>query len=169
MNLTIIVAASQNSVIGMNEKLPWKISKDLKRFEELTLNHPVIMGRKTWDSIPEKSRPLPERKNIVMSKHADYIKSKEGIYVAKNFDEALNFTDGENSYIIGGSEIYQIFLPVATKIELTRVYHDFGGDAFFPEKNFIGWKMTNHSGSLETEEGLKYAFITYERDKQKLL
>src|SRR3989344_646152 len=108
MDLTLIVAISNNNVIGNNGKIPWRISEDLKRFRELTINHPVIMGRKTYDSFPEKFKPLPRRKNIILSKSLD---EKENIYVARTIEDALELTEGQDPYVIGGKDIYQLFLP----------------------------------------------------------
>ncbi|MBI2056873.1 dihydrofolate reductase [Candidatus Pacearchaeota archaeon] len=138
MNLTIIVAASENNVIGIGDKIPWKISEDMKRFKELTLGHPVIMGRKTYESIPPKFRPLPERKNIILSRT---FKQKEGISVARSIEKALDFTGNKESYIIGGEIVYKAFLPLINKIELTRVHRNYEGNVFFPKINWENWNL----------------------------
>ena len=108
MNLILIVAASENNIIGIEDRIPWRIKEDMIRFKELTLNHPVIMGRKTYESIPEKFRPLPQRKNIVLS---GSLNSDGKIYVARNINKAIGFTENKESYIIGGERVYKEFLP----------------------------------------------------------
>ena len=127
--LTIIAAASINNVIGNNNKLIWHIPKDLIRFKELTSNHAVIMGRKTFESLPY---PLPNRLNIVVTRNASY--NNDGIIVCKSIEEALSHCKNDSQpFIIGGGEIYTQTIDIADKIELTRVYKNFDGDAYFPE------------------------------------
>ena len=159
MNLTIIVAVSANNVIGKNGKIPWKISEDMKRFKELTTGHPVIMGRKTYESFPPKFRPLPERKNIVLSRN---LNSNENIYIARNIEEALELTEDKNSYIIGGEKIYESFFPLVNKIELTRVHKFMEGDVFFPEVNWNEWNLINEEKNIDE---IPYSFMTYVRKK----
>lgn len=159
-NLTLIVAVSENNVIGIGDKIPWRIKEDMLRFKNLTLNHSVIMGRKTYESIPEKFRPLPDRKNIIMSRTLGI---QNGIYIARNVDEALNFAEKKDSYIIGGEEIYKMFLPLSNKIELTRVHKNYEGDVFFPEVNWDEWNLINDSGKLSTDKDTEYSFLTYEK------
>lgn len=156
MNLAIIVAISENNIIGIKNKIPWRIKEDMLRFKRLTINHPVIMGRKTWDSIPEKFRPLPERKNIVLSKS----QINEKIYIARNIEEALELTESKDSYIIGGEKIYELFLPLANKIELTRVHNSYEGDAFFPKINWNEWDLINEEKNVNE---IPYSFMTYIR------
>ncbi len=159
MDLTIIAAVSENNVVGINGKIPWRIKEDIIRFKELTLNHPVIMGRKTYESIPGKFRPLPRRKNVVLSRN---FKTDEKIYVVGSIKEALEFVKQENSYVIGGEQIYKAFLPYANKMELTRVFEIYEGDSFFPHVNWDEWKGVDRSHNRE-ENGIKYAFLSYVR------
>ncbi len=159
MDLTIIAAVSENNVVGINGKIPWRIKEDIIRFKELTLNHPVIMGRKTYESIPGKFRPLPRRKNVVLSRN---FKTDEKIYVVGSIKEALEFVKQENSYVIGGEQIYKAFLPYANKMELTRVFEIYEGDCFFPHVNWDEWKGVDRSHNRE-ENGIKYAFLSYVR------
>ena len=114
MSITLIAAVSDNNVIGINGKIPWDIPEYMRRFEDLTLGHPVIMGRKTYESLPKKSRPLPQRKNIVLS---NSLCSRDRIYIARNIDEALSLTEGRRSYVIGGDRVYEMFLPIAERLE----------------------------------------------------
>ena len=154
MNLTIIAAVSENNVIGRNGDIPWNLPKDMKRFSKLTSNHPIIMGRKTYKSI---GRPLPKRKNIILSKRSTF-KNKD-LYIARNIEQALSLAEGQDTYIIGGNKVYEAFLPEANKMEITRVHrYCLCGDlTFFPEVNWDEWKEINK----EPSNGC--SFITYER------
>ncbi len=156
MDLTIIVAVSENNVIGNNNQIPWRISQDLKRFKELTLNHPVIMGRKTYESIPEKFRPLPKRKNIILS---NTMQPSDGIYVARNIEEALKLAEDQDTYVAGGRAVYELFLPKANIIELTRVHKNYDGDTFFPELDLTKWNLVDKEEHLEQD--IPYSFLTY--------
>ena len=156
--ITIIVAASENSVIGNKNALPWHISEDLKNFKKITINHSVIMGRKTFESI---GKPLKDRRNIVISR--DKTLKIEGIEVVNSLDDAVCRTKDENEiFIIGGEQIYKIALPIATNMHITRVYRIIEGDAFFPTFENSQWKILSQN-DLESNEGLKFSFIDYER------
>ena len=139
MNISLIAALSSNNrVIGLNGNIPWKLKGDLSRFKRLTMGHPIIMGRKTYESI---GNPLPGRENIVLSRQEDY--QPEGVTVFNHVAQLLShFNDSEEElFIIGGEKIYEAFLPVATTLHLTFVEGDYEGDAFFPEFNaddFVG-------------------------------
>ena len=159
MKLTLIAAISENKVIGFKNKVPWDIPEDMKRFRELTINHPVIMGRKTYDSLPDKFRPLPDRKNIVLSTS---LEPQEKIYIAGNMEEALKLTKGKDSSVIGGERVYQLFLPLIDQLEITRVYRDFEGDAFFPEINWDEWKLSEREEGVSKKQ-IHYSFLTYLR------
>lgn len=149
MDLTLIAAISQNYVIGNKGQIPWKLPEDMKRFKELTTGHTVVMGRKTYESI---GRPLPKRKNIVVTK-SDL--QQEGIIVAHSIDEALELGDGK-TYIIGGQQIYEQTIERANKLEITHVHKTVEGDAFFPTISGV-WKETKRID----REG--YSFVTYEK------
>ena len=158
--LTIIAAASANNVIGFDNKLIWNIPKDLKRFKELTQGHSVIMGRKTFESLPS---PLPNRRNIVVTRNKDY--SLEGIEVFSSIEDAIDVCrDDLQPFIIGGGEIYSQTINLVDKIELTRVYKDYQGDAFFPEipqdKFELASELVNY---LDDDSHTKYSFLTYIR------
>ena len=114
----LIVAMGEDGAIGKNGDLIWKISEDLKFFKKLTTGHPVIMGRKTWESLPK--RPLPNRRNIVLTRQKDY--KAEGAEIVRTINEALELTYGQEPFIIGGSEIYNAFLPHITHFHITRVF-----------------------------------------------
>lgn len=160
MTLSLIVAASENDVIGRGGQLPWRLKNDLKRFRELTTGHTVIMGRKTYESI---GRPLPHRRNIVITR--DLSRKIEGCDVVHSVDEALQLVTGDfEIFIIGGGDIYRQALPRADRIHLTRVHAAIEGDAFFPELPAGEWKEVaceEHSADQDNE--YPYAFLTYQR------
>ena len=156
--LTIIAAASNNNVIGNNNKLIWHIPKDLIRFKKLTLNHAIIMGRKTFESLPN---PLPKRLNIVVTRNTNY--NHEGIIVCESIKEALVHCKNDSQpFIIGGGEIYSQTIELVNKIELTRVFKDYKGDAFFPEIPEEKFKLIkDETHELAGNEKIKYSFLTY--------
>jgi len=158
--LTIIAAASTNNVIGFDNKLIWNIPKDLKRFKELTQGHSVIMGRKTFESLPS---PLPNRRNIVVTRNKDY--SPEGIEVFSSIEDALYVCREDlQPFIIGGGEIYSQTINLVDKIELTRVYKDYQGDAFFPDIPLDNFELANELVNyLDDDSSTKYSFLTYIR------
>ncbi|MSR85205.1 dihydrofolate reductase [Candidatus Uhrbacteria bacterium] len=155
MAISLIAAVAKNGCIGKNNQLPWSLPEDLRHFKELTTGHSVLMGRKTWESIPEKFRPLPNRKNIVLTRQEDY-QVPSGVDCYTTLDEALRVHQAENIFVIGGAEIYQQALPLAHKLYLTEVDQTIDGDAFFPCINQTDWKET----AREPHEG--FSFITYE-------
>jgi dihydrofolate reductase len=158
MKITIFVAASENLVIGYKNALPWHISEDLKHFKQITINHSVVMGRKTFESI---GKPLKERRNIVVSR--DRTLKIDGVEVVNSLDEAIHRTKNENEiFIIGGEQIYKIAMPIATHMHITKVYNNIKGDAFFPAFDENEWKILTQKDS-ETNEGLKFSFIEYQK------
>lgn len=158
LKITIIVAASENQVIGYKNALPWHISEDLKHFKKITINHSVVMGRKTFESI---GKPLKERRNIVISR--DGTLKIEGAEVVNSLNEAIHRTKNENEiFIIGGEQIYKIAMPIATHMHVTKVYNNIKGDAFFPAFDENEWKILTQKNS-ETNEGLKFSFIEYQK------
>jgi len=158
--ITLIAAAAENNVLGKDNQLIWHISEDLKRFKRLTQGHAVIMGRKTFQSLP---KALPNRINIILTRNQDY-KAKDA-FVAHTPEAALELAgDDPVPFIIGGGEIYSLFLPLADAIELTRVHHAFEGDAFFPEIDTSKW-ILSHQEKQEATDGQPYAFsyLTYKK------
>lgn len=158
--ITLIAAASENNALGKDNKLIWHLSEDLKRFKRLTQGHAIIMGRKTFESMP---RALPNRKNIVLTNNKDY--QVKDAWVAHSIDEALRLTDGDpQPFIIGGGEVYKLFLPIANKIELTRVHSSFEADAFFPEVDSTQWDLVEeekHHSSFD--QPYDYSYLTYKK------
>ncbi len=150
--IKIIAACSKNRVIGKGNKLIWKVPGDLKRFKEMTTGHIVVMGRKTFESI---GKPLPNRGNVILTRNHDF--KVEGCEISHSIEEIMKFY-GSNMFVIGGAEIYKEFLPYADIIELTYIYKEFEGDAYFPEfsNEFKEIKREDH----ECDE-FKYSFLTY--------
>lgn len=157
--IAIIVALSENNVIAKDGKIPWHIPEDMSRFRDLTIPHPVIMGRKTYESLPAKFKPLPQRTNIVVTRDPTY--KQENIIVVNDVKTALETARNLDnlSFVIGGGEIYQQSLIYATKMYLTRIHQKIEGEdlTFFPEINLEEWEETNR---IDKED---YSFIDYKR------
>lgn len=159
--LTIIVAAGENDAIGKDNKLIWHLSDDLKRFKALTSGHNIIMGRKTFESFP---KPLPNRTHIVISRQKDY-QAPEGVIIVNSLENAINATRQDNqSFVIGGGEIYKQAILLADKIEMTRVHESFDADTFFPKIDSTIWKeVSNTFHNKDENHEHSFSFITYER------
>ena len=158
--ITLIAAASENNVIGNDNKLIWHLSDDLKHFKELTKGHCVIMGRKTFESMP---KALPNRTNIVITRKQDYI-AKNAI-VVHSIHEALDKAkDDKQPFIIGGGEIYSQSIQLSDRIELTRVHTDSQGDAYFPEIDYKIWEEVNREERFKDEKhDFDFTFIRYNK------
>ena len=160
--ITIIVAASENNIIGKDNKLIWHLSNDLKRFKELTIGHHVIMGRKTYESMP---RSLPNRTNVIVTRKKDYL--AENAIVTNSLDEALSVASEDSQpFIIGGGEIYKTAMDISDRIELTRVHHHFEGDTSFPEIDKSKWIESNRIlNKKDDKHDYDFTFITYNKIK----
>ena len=158
--LTMIAAAAENNALGKNNDLIWHISEDLKRFKRLTSGHAIIMGRKTFESMP---KALPNRTNIVLTNKKDY--QPEGATIVRKLEDALALVkDDSQPFIIGGGEIYRLFMPYCDRIELTRVHHNFEADVFFPEIDLDQWKEIARENINATEKHpYHYSYITFEK------
>ncbi|KRA00835.1 dihydrofolate reductase [Achromobacter sp. Root565] len=157
-SLTLIVAYSTNRAIGRDNALPWKLPGDLAHFKRSTLGHPIIMGRKTWDSL---GRPLPGRSNIVISRNPDF--SAAGAILAPTLEAAVAACgDIDEAFVIGGAQIYAQALPLARRVLATEVHADVEGDAFFPLLPSFQWQETARQPQ-PAENGYDYDFVTYER------
>ncbi len=156
--ISIIVAMSENRVIGRAGDLPWHISADLNRFKRLTTGHSIIMGRKTYDSI---GRPLPRRRSIVIS--SDRTLERAGAEVVANLDTALELTAAEvEVFIIGGSSIYKLALPHADRLYVTQIHAKVDGDVFFPYFDRSSWALVEESPrQIDEKSNLAYSFLTY--------
>ena len=154
----LVAAVAENGVIGANGKLPWHLPEDLQHFKRLTVGHPVIMGRKTWESI---GRPLPNRTNIVVSRRSDF--HAAGASVASSLEDALALCAGSGPvFVIGGSEVYRAALPYATGLVLTRIHRSFEGDARFPAIDPAAWKESRREERVAAN-GIAFDFVWYER------
>ncbi|HEY0819717.1 MAG TPA: dihydrofolate reductase [Rhizobacter sp.] len=163
--LSLIAAVARNGAIGRDNQLLFRIPGDLPRLKRITLGHPVIMGRKTWDSLPPKNRPLPGRLNIVVTRNRDW--HAEGAVVAHSLEDALQHTLGaQQAFVIGGAELYALALPYADRLELTEVDQDAEGDAFFPAWKRGDYRETERESHHAGESTpFDYAFVTYERKR----
>jgi len=160
MKVSMIVAASANNVIGANVGMPWHLREDLRRFKEITMGKPMIMGRLTFESI---GKALPGRRSIVITRQVDY--QQQGIEVVTTPDAALELAgDAEEVMIIGGGEVYKQLLPMTDRIYLTRVHAEFDGDTFFPEINEDEWRIVSSEPLPPNDERpFSISFQTLER------
>ena len=158
--LTVIAAVARNGVIGRALSLPWHLPADLKHFRALTMGHAVIMGRKTWESLPEKFRPLPGRQNIVVTRNAGY--AAAGAEVAASLPAALALARGTQAFVIGGAELYRAALALADRLELTEIARDYEGDTFLPARDPAQWRETARDAQRD-DNGLDFAFVSYRR------
>ncbi len=158
MKLHLIFARAANGAIGKDGVMPWHLPEDLAHFKRTTLGSPVIMGRKTWQSLPPRFRPLPGRTNVVVTRQQDW--QAEGTRVAHSLEEAIRLCgDVSNAWIIGGADIYAQDLPLARTAVVTEIEADFAGDAFAPQFG-PAWKETQRERHVSST-GLKFSFVTY--------
>ena len=158
--LHLIYARSRNGVIGKDGVMPWHLPEDLAHFKQLTMGAPVIMGRKTWESLPPKFRPLPGRANLVITRQSDW--KEAGAETAASLADALAVSAAsEEVWIIGGAQIYGQAMPMAERIEVTEIAENIEGDAFAPT---LGpeWRETAREDHVSAN-GMKFSFITYQK------
>lgn len=160
-NLSIIVAAAQNYAIGRDNNLIWHISDDLKRFKSLTTGHPVIMGRRTYESLPK--RPLPKRRNIVLTHDQNF--HPDGVEVAHSIQQVFDLVkDEDESFVMGGATLYQQFLPFVQRLYVTWVYRDFEADVYFPVIDKSTFRLVCQTDKvLDEQSGLIFNYADYER------
>ena len=161
MILSLIVAAAENNVIGKDNKLPWHLPDDLKRFRALTRGKAVIMGRKTFESI---GHPLPDRLNIVVSRHLEV--APAGCSLASSLTAALELARGESDevFVIGGAELFGLALPLADRLYLTRVHGKIDGDVFLPEIDFSEWREVADEEHVQDDtHAYGFVFLDYQR------
>ncbi|MGE0615754.1 MAG: dihydrofolate reductase [Bacteriovoracia bacterium] len=163
MKVSLIAAMSRNRVIGAENKLPWHIPEDLKWFRDKTAGHPVVMGRKTFESIG--SKPLPKRENLVVTRQADF-PATPGVRIFNSLEAALDWLKAndvpgkDEVFIVGGGQIYEQSLPYADRIYLTVIHQDFEGDSHFPEFNETQFAVT---ARIDREQPIPFSFLTYDR------
>jgi dihydrofolate reductase len=156
----MIAAVAENNALGKNNELVWHLPNDFKRFKALTTNHYIIMGRKTFESFP---KPLPNRTHVIITRQKDY--NPEGCIVVDSIEKAIAVCpENEDSYVIGGGEIYNLALPYADIIEITKVHHTFEADAFFPKISKSEWLLVEAETNIKDEKHLyDYTYETYIR------
>ena len=155
--ISLIVAHDKNRVIGYENKMPWHLPGDLQYFKEMTMGKPVIMGRKTFESI---GRPLPGRRNIVITRNEHY--NADGIEVVSSLDEAFQLTkDAEETMVIGGEQILRLALPLADRLYITLIDAEFKGDTYFPD--YEGWQLVSSQEKLTSNDGYTFQYCIYEK------
>ena len=158
MQVNMIYARAANGVIGKSNTIPWHLPEDMAHFKRMTTGWPVIMGRKTWDSLPPRFRPLPGRSNVVVTRQTQW--AARGALVAASLPDAMKLCGAsEQVWVIGGAQIYQQAEPLAQRIEVTEIAQDFEGDAFAPKLS-RGWTEAAREAHVSLN-GLKFSFITY--------
>ncbi len=166
MKLAMIAAVAENNAIGINNKMPWYLPEDLRYFKAVTMGKPIIMGRKTFDSL---RKPLPGRTNIVVTRDPQW--HHEGVKVVHSLDAAIELSEdvalingNEEVMIIGGEQIYRQALPKADRLYLTRVYQSFEGDAFFPELDESQWReVSRQDRQSEDDEPVVFSYLVLDR------
>lgn len=160
--ISAIAAMAENRVIGKDNKMPWHLPADLKHFKATTSGHPVVMGRKTYESI---GKPLPDRTNIILTRDLQY--SAPDCVILNSIETALsmaNELDMDEIFIIGGAEVYRQLLPVTQRVYLTIVHHNFDGDAFFPELKADEWQeVSRERHTADDKNKYDYSFVVMER------
>jgi dihydrofolate reductase len=161
LKLSLVAAVARNGVIGRDGGIPWRIPEDMQRFRALTVGHPVVMGRRTWESLPERFRPLPGRRNIVVTRDSGW--SREGTERAGSLEEALELAaDAERVSVIGGAAVYASALPLADELALTEIDADVEGDTFFPAFDPTAFEEVAREPHV-APDGTPFAFVTYRR------
>ena len=161
MNVTLVAAIARGGVIGTGDSTPWHIPVDLAFFRDLTMGHPVAMGRRTWDSLPDRFRPLPGRRNVVVTRNAAW--SAHGAERAASLHDALRLVEGaEEVFVIGGAEIFAAALPVADRLVLTEIELAVEGDVLFPDWDRAVFEEVTRE-PVVAADGTALSFVTYER------
>lgn len=161
MKLSLVAAIARNGAIGRSGTIPWRIPEDVRRFKELTTGHAVVMGRRTWDSLPERFRPLPGRRNVVVTRQTNW--SADGADRAGSLEDALDLLDvTPQVYVIGGAELYAAALPLADELLLTEIDADVEGDTFFPPFDRGDFEEVAREPHV-SEDGVPFSFVTYVR------
>jgi dihydrofolate reductase len=161
VRVSLVAAVARGGVIGRDSGIPWQLPEDMKRFRALTMGHPVVMGRRTWDSLPEQFRPLPGRANVVVTRNADW--SAQGADRAGSVEDALRLLEGApRVFVIGGGEIYAAALPLADELLLTEIDAEIEGDAYFPTWDRDAFAEVAREEHV-SKDGVSFAFVTYRR------
>lgn len=159
--VSMIVAASENGVIGKDGDMPWQLSADLKNFKKITTGHTIIMGRKTWESI---NRLLPGRTTVIVTRQTDY--QVKGAIVVNSVEAALAATEDSSPFIVGGAEVYRLAFPVVSRMYMTRVHAEIDGDTYLPEIDFSSWERVDSvSYQADDKNSYDYTFEIWESKK----
>lgn len=161
--ISFIVAMDSQRVIGKENQLPWHLPADLKFFKKVTMGHPIVMGRKTHESI---GKPLPGRENVIVTRNKDY--ASDGCIVLHTIEELLQYVEEkkEEVFVIGGAELFTVMFPYADRLYLTQIEHEFEGDVYFPEFHKDEWIRISHEKGIKDEKNpYDYFFNVYERQK----
>ncbi|MDI3382853.1 dihydrofolate reductase [Xenophilus aerolatus] len=162
MRVNLIYARAANGVIGVKGELPWHLPEDMAHFKRMTAGSPVVMGRKTWDSLPPRFRPLPGRRNIVVTRQQDW--NAQGAQRASSLHDALSAcAQDPEVWVIGGAQIYAAAQPLAQRAVVTEIDRDFDGDAHAPTL-WPAWRETARETHVSAKDALPFAFVVYERD-----
>ena len=165
MTISLIAALTKNRVIGINNDLPWRLPDDMKYFFQTTKGHTVIMGRKNYDSLPEKFRPLPNRVNIVVTRQKNF--NAPGCAVVNSWGKAIELASGANEkevFNIGGAEIFKLGMPQTERLYLTEIQTELQGDTYFPEVNKSTWKETSRiHHPADERHAYAFDFVVYDR------
>jgi dihydrofolate reductase len=166
MKISLIVAMASNRVIGLNNKMPWHLSADLKKFKKITMDSPVLMGRKTHESI---GKPLPGRTNIIVSRNPEY--RQDGCLVFNDLKTALKKAceRADEIFVIGGSDLYEAILPITDTIYLTVINREFKGDTFFPELDLNDWsEVAREDIKDDPDAAFSYSFLKFEKANKQI-
>ena len=164
-NISLIVAVSENMVIGKDNKLAWHLPDDMNYFSNMTKGHSIIMGRKNWESIPKKYRPLPERKNIVVTRNNKF--EDKGAIIVNSIEKAVEKARGfdeEEIFIIGGGEIYKLGFAYVDKLYMTEIYANIDGNTYFPKWNKENWKeISRISHPKDEKHEFDFDYVIYKK------
>jgi dihydrofolate reductase len=161
VRISLVAAVARDGVIGRENAIPWHLPEDARRFRALTMGHPVVMGRRTWDSLPERFRPLPGRRNVVVTRNVAW--QAEGAESAGSLDDALSLLAGAPQvFVIGGAELYADALPLADELLLTEIDSEIEGDMLFPPWERAWFEEVSREEHVSVT-GLPFAFVTYQR------
>jgi len=164
VTVSLVAAVARGGVIGHEGRIPWRLPEDVAHFKELTTGHAVVMGRKTWESLPERFRPLPGRRNVVVTRDPGW--HAEGAERAASVEDALVLLESQREvFVIGGGEIYAAAFPYADELVLTEIDADFEADTYFPPWDRRQFRQTARADH-QRPDGLAYSFVTYTRNKE---
>lgn len=165
MEIAMIAAVAENGVIGKDNDLAWSLPDDMKYFMNTTKGHYIVLGRKNYDSLPPKFRPLPNRTNVVITRQSDL--QLEGAHIVNTLEEAFEFCKKNNQekiFVIGGGQIYKLALPYADTLYITEVHHSFDGDTYFPEFDKSDWEeVSREPHGMDERHLYPFDFVVYKR------